>query len=70
MAVMLSRVYDALVDAGAAEDKARAAVEELPFTKAVFAKLENDLAVIKWMLDLVVAGVASLVISARLISHE
>jgi hypothetical protein len=64
MAVMLSRTYDALVAAGAPEDKARAAAEELAGYENRFAKIETDLAVINWMLGIVVAGVASLVIKA------
>ena len=64
MAVMLSRTYDALLAAGAPEDKARAAVEELAGYESRFAKIETDLAVVKWMLGVVIAGVASLVIKA------
>ena len=64
MAVMLSRTYDALIAAGAPEDKARAAAEELAGYESRFAKIETDLAGIKWMLGIVVAGVASLVVKA------
>ena len=66
MAVMLSRTYDALIAAGAPEEKARAAAEELAGYESRFAKIETDLAVIKWMLGIVVAGVASLVVKAFL----
>jgi hypothetical protein len=66
MAVMLSRTYDALVAAGAPEDKARAAAEELAGYESGFPKIETDLAIIKWMLGIVVAGVASLVVKAFL----
>ena len=64
MAVMLSRTYDALIAAGAPEDKARAAAEELAGYESWFAKIETDLAVLKWMLGVVIAGVASLVVKA------
>jgi hypothetical protein len=64
MAVMLSKTYDALVAAGAPEDKARAAAEELAGYESRFVKIETVLAVIKRMLGVVVAGVASLVIKA------
>ena len=64
MAVMLSRTYDALIAAGAPDDKARAAAEELAGYESRFAKIETDLAVLKWMVGIVVAGVASLVIKA------
>ena len=64
MAVMLSKTYDALISAGAPEDKARAAAEELAAYETRFAKIETDLAVIKWMLGVTLAGVVSLVIKA------
>jgi hypothetical protein len=64
MAVMPSKTYDALLAAGAPEDKARAAAEELAGYESRFVKIETDPAVIKWMLGVVVAGVASLVIKA------
>jgi hypothetical protein len=59
---LLSRTYDALVAAGSPEDKARAAAEELAGYESRFTKIETDLAIVKWMLDVVIAGVASLVI--------
>jgi hypothetical protein len=69
MAVMLSKTYDALVAAGAPEDKARAAAEELAAYENRFTKIEQDLAVLKadmtalkWMLGVTLAGVVSLVI--------
>ncbi len=64
MAVMLSKTYEAFIAAGAPEEKARAAAEELAEYERRFAKIETDLAVIKWMLGIVIAGVASLVIKA------
>jgi hypothetical protein len=56
MAVTLSKTYDALIAAGAPEDKARAAAEELAGYESRFAKIETDLAVLKWMLGVVIAG--------------
>ena len=64
MAVMLSKTYDALVAAGAPEEKARAATEELAGYESRFVKIETDLAVLKWMVGVVIAGVASLIIKA------
>jgi hypothetical protein len=64
MAVMLSKTYDALVAAGAPEEKARAAAEELASYESRFVKIETDLAVLKWMVGVVIAGVASLIIKA------
>jgi hypothetical protein len=48
----------------APEDKARAAAEELAGYESRFQKIETDLAVIKWMLGVVIAALASLVIKA------
>ena len=56
---MLSKTYDALIAAGSPEDKARAAAEELAGYESRFAKIETDLAVIKWMLGVVIAGVSA-----------
>lgn len=64
MALMLSKTYDALIAAGAPEEKARGAAEELAAYETRFAKIEQDLAIIKWMLGIVIAGVASLIIKA------
>ena len=59
---MLSRTYDALLAAGSLEEKARAAAEELASYESRFVKIETDLAVLKWMVGLVIAGLASLII--------
>jgi hypothetical protein len=64
MAVMLSKTYDALLAAGAPEDKARAAAEELAGYESRFAKIETDLAVLKWMVGVNLAASLSLVIKA------
>jgi hypothetical protein len=61
---MLSKTYDALVAAGAPDDKARAAAEELAGYKSRFAKIETDLAVLKWMVGVTIAASISLVIKA------
>jgi hypothetical protein len=62
MAVMLAKTYDALVAAGAPEEKAREAAEELAAYENRFAKIETDLAVIKWMLGVNLAASLSIVI--------
>ncbi len=64
MAVMPSKTYGALVAAGAPEDKARAAAEELAGCESRFAKVETDLAVLKWMVGVNLAASLSLVIKA------
>ena len=61
MAVMLAKTYDALIAAGAPEDKAREAAEELAFENRL-GRIETDLAVIKRMLWVAIVAEASLVI--------
>ena len=62
MAVMLGNLYDALRSAGAEDDKARKAAEEMAAYEPRFAKLESDVALLKWMvgfnigLNLLVVG--------------
>lgn len=60
MATMNSEMYDALIAAGAPEDKARAAAvslaEESLATKADIQRIEKELAIIKWMLALVIVS--------------
>ena len=72
MATMISEVYEALIDAGADKSKAKAAAEALSaeqlatkkdilelekVTKSEVARIEKELAVIKWMLGLVIVAV-------------
>jgi hypothetical protein len=64
MAIMLSRVYHAFIEAGASDDTARAAAEELAGYEQRFAQIERDLLLVKWMLGVVIGGVAALVIKA------
>ena len=47
--LMISEVYDALIEAGASESKARAAAQAVAAHEHRFAKIENDLSVLKWM---------------------
>lgn len=60
MAVMLAKTYEAFIAAGAPEEKAAAAAEELAAFESRFARIETDPAVLKWMLGVVLAGVISL----------
>lgn len=82
MSTMISEVYDAFVEAGASQDKARKAAEavanfETRFSSVDqriiafqgdvnqrFAKLEGDVMLVKWMLGIVIGGVATLVLKA------
>ena len=49
MALMLAKLYDALLEAGASEDKARAAAEELAAYENRFQRIETGLSVLTWM---------------------
>jgi len=49
MATMISEVYDALREAGASEEKSRKAAEAIAAYDNRFNKIEQDLAVLKWM---------------------
>ncbi len=66
MTTMISEVYDAFRDAGVSEEKARKAAEALSSeslaTKADVVRIEPELAVIKWMVGLVIAGVAAQIV--------
>lgn len=66
--MMVTELYDALIAAGAPEEKARAAAqamsEESLATKADIARLERELLVVKWMTSAIVAGVVSLLLKA------
>ena len=52
---MVSEIYDALVAAGAPEDKARKAAEALTKNEDRLAKIEGELLLIKWMMGFVLA---------------
>lgn len=70
VATMLSEVYDALIEAGASEGKARAAAEAVAGFENRFSKIETDLMVLKWMVATVLAVcLAGFGLMARLIGH-
>ncbi len=68
MSMMVAELYDALIAAGAPEEKARAAAqamsEESLATEVDIARLERELSVVKWMTSAIVAGVVSLLLKA------
>ena len=64
MALQLGALRSALLDAGASPEKADRAAEEVASYKVRFQKIEGDLLVLKTMVGIVIAGVASLVIKA------
>jgi hypothetical protein len=55
MAMMMGNLYDALKSAGADDEKARRAAEELTAYEPRFAKLESDVALLKWMVGFNIA---------------
>jgi hypothetical protein len=55
MTTMVAEVYDALLAAGAPEDKARKAAEAIAAYENRFARIEADLNLLKWMVGFVLA---------------
>jgi hypothetical protein len=62
MSTLISEVYDALISAGAAEDKARKAAETLAnydnrFSRVdgAILKVESELVLVKWMVGFAIA---------------
>ncbi len=64
VAIMLSKTYDALKAAGAPDEKAREAAEEIAGYESRLTGIEYRLVRLEVMMALVLAGVASLVINA------
>lgn len=67
MSTMIAELYDALKDAGASEEKARAAAKTMADYDSRFNKIDQDLSLIKaeitilkWMSGFLVAGMVSL----------
>ena len=74
MTTMISELYEALVDAGASEEKAREAAVALSAeglsakgniaeVKEELARLDKKMAVMQWMLGTTLAGVAAILAS-------
>ena len=49
---MVVEIYDALIEAGASETKARAAASTLANYESRFNKIESELTLLKWMVGL------------------
>jgi len=71
VSTMIAELYDALKEAGASEEKARAAAKTMADYDSRFNKIDQDLAllkaettVLKWMLGFLVAGMVSLLFKA------
>lgn len=62
MSAILIEVYDALREAGATEEKSKAAAKAIADYDTRFNKVEADLLVLKWMTGAVLAGIMSLIL--------
>ena len=70
MATMLAEVYDAFRDAGASEEKSRAAAESLANYDQQLAKLEAEVNLLKWMIGFNIAlSLAMLGILLRFVAN-
>lgn len=61
MATMIAEVYDALMSAGAPEEKARRAAEAVANYENRFGKIETDLTLLKWMMGFNLAMTAGVI---------
>lgn len=50
MTILNSEIYDALIDGGTSEAKARAAAQSVAVYDAQFSKLEHEIAMLRWMI--------------------
>jgi hypothetical protein len=67
MALQLGALRDALIDAGASPEKAKAAAEELAGYERDLADIKSDLRVLKWGQGVTAAGVLAILL--RLFVH-
>ena len=59
---MISELYEALIDAGASEEKAREAAKAIAEYEDRFSKIDSDLRILKWMVGAILAGGVSLIV--------
>lgn len=69
MAVMMGNLYDALRSAGAEDEKARKAAEEMAGYEHRFSKLEADVGLLKWMVGFNLAMTAAILAKLFVGSH-
>ena len=62
MAVMLAKTYEAFKEAGASDEKAREAAEEIAAFENRLASIENRLIRLEVLITIVLTGVVSLVV--------
>ena len=48
--MLIEELYDALIEAGASEEKARAAARAIAGYETRFSSVESDLGLLKWMI--------------------
>ncbi|MDZ4760549.1 MAG: integrase [Alphaproteobacteria bacterium] len=60
MAAMITEVYDALINAGASQEKTRKAAEALATYESPLSRIDADLLLLEWMIGFILAGVAAL----------
>ncbi len=60
--IMLSSIYDALKEAGASEEKARKAAEDVANYESDMSDIKSELRLLRWMVAYVVALVTGLAI--------
>ena len=53
--LIIEELYDALVEAGASEDKARSAARTVANYESRLSKIDTDLSVLKWMVGTAIA---------------
>ena len=61
MAIMLSSLYDALVEGGTSKESARKAAEEVASFDTRMHRIESTMRLHTWMLGIIIAVVISLV---------
>jgi len=66
---MLGNLHEALVEAGAGEETARKAAEELAGYDNRFSKLEADVGLLKWMVGFNLAGTVTVLGKLLVGSH-
>lgn len=64
MSIMVSEVYDALLEAGASDEKSRAAAQAIADYDQRFNRIDAELKLHRLMLTLVLGGVVVLILKA------
>ncbi len=62
MSLMISEVYDALLEAGASEEKSRAAAKAIADMDQQFNKIDSELKLHRILLTLILGGIIALIL--------